>query len=376
MNELILLLLAVPAIHYFIFLINIYRGLKKIAHNSDIKIPDDFISVIIPFRNESENILLNLESIENQDYPKSKYEVIYVNDNSDDDSPAKLCTQKKSENIKIFKVDNSSAEKAHKKRTVAFGIEKASGEIIVTTDADCLYHNNWLKNIAGQFCADTGLVSGAVDFYSSDLLLNKIQRLEFQGLILAGAGLIGINKPVICSAANLAFRKKVFIEVDGYNDTLHLSSGDDELLMQKIWRTGKYKIKFCAEPDAIVRTEFNKSFNQFFNQRTRWASKGLFYTDKILILQLILIYFYYLTLAALFILSFFSLLYFIFFISSVAVKILLEYLILKKGNDLIFKSTMIKYLLPAELMQIPYIIFVGISGALGFFKWKGRRLKR
>src|SRR5690606_33766417 len=101
-------------------------------------------------------------------------------------------------------------------------------------------------------------------------IFEKIQRLEFAGLILAGAGLIGINKPAICNAANASYRKDAYISVNGFDDNLNLSSGDDEILMQKIKQAGKYKIKFYMNKNAIVTSLTNKSFKEFYHQRKRW----------------------------------------------------------------------------------------------------------
>ena len=123
-------------IHYSIFLFKIILGLNKLEKLPDKKIPDEFISVIIPFRNESKNILSSLRSIENLNYPREKFEVIYVDDNSTDDSFNLLETNRKDSNIKILKLPGEISSKGNKKRAVQFGIENSNGEIIVTTDAD------------------------------------------------------------------------------------------------------------------------------------------------------------------------------------------------------------------------------------------------
>jgi cellulose synthase/poly-beta-1,6-N-acetylglucosamine synthase-like glycosyltransferase len=201
--------------------------------------------------------------------------------------------------------------------------------------------------------------------------------LEFAGLVLTGAGLIGTNKPVICNAANIAYRKKIFIEVGGFNDKVKLSSGDDELLMQKIRRETDFKIKFCWDYEAVVKTSSNSDLTQFYNQRKRWASKGLFYGNKMLVFKLILIYFFYVGLISQLALSLFvSLNYLILFILSIALKYLLEYKIVKKGKILLSLINVMKIFPIAEFLQIPYIIIAGFSGVFGNFYWKQRRIKR
>ncbi|NOX66264.1 MAG: glycosyltransferase [Chlorobi bacterium] len=337
----------------------------------------EFISVVIPFRNESETILDNLKCLENQNIPKDKYEVIYVDDNSDDDSKQKLENSISEFNILVYSVEESDLSRAHKKRAIELGIGKANGEIILLTDADCTNEPTWINTMLSEFSENTGLVSGAVKFNSDKTLFGKLQQLEFAGLILSGAGLIGNGTPIICSSANLAFRKSVFNEVGGYKDLMGLSSGDDELLMQKIANDTDYEVKFCFNRKALVSTNPNESLEAFAQQRKRWASKGLFYKNKRIVAQLFLIFFFYIGLIAqLFMGLFVDKIFLYTFILSLLAKMLVEYSIIKKGIGILIKKISLGLFLLAELLHIPYIIYSAVSGAFGNFTWKERELKR
>ncbi len=365
------------SIYYFIFLAGIFRGIRRITPTTGSRNYTPFVSVIIPFRNESHNILTSLESLENQSYPKDKFEVIYVNDSSEDDSLKKITDAKKSFNIKVVSVPEDFYQSAHKKRAIKFGLKNSSGEIIVTTDADCTHHIHWLRNMLSAFDSDTGFVSGPVKFVEEDSLFEKLQKLEFSGLVLTGAGLIGIGKPLICNAANIAYRKAAFDSVNGFDDQLNLSSGDDELLMQKIARAKTFKVKFCYNIEAIVLTKGNESLNKFYHQRKRWASKGLFYADKIVILKLVLIFLFYLSLPVQIYLSIFqSWVFVIPALGILVIKYISEYYILRTGINFLFTKKLLNYLPIAEILQIPYIIISGISGAFGNYSWKSRKIKR
>ncbi len=377
LNILLGLIFLLLLTYYSFFLLEILSGLDKLTSTKGISIPEEFISIIIPFRNESENILGSLRSLESQNYPKGKYEVIYVNDSSDDDSLQKILSAQKSSNIKVISVPDDFSTYAHKKRAIRFGISNSTGSIIITTDSDCLHNKKWIQQMVSCFDNETGFVSGPVEFIEEKTLFEKLQKLEFSGLVLTGAGLIGINKPVICNAANIAYRKNAYETVNGFNDHLNLSSGDDELLMQKIWSSGKYRIKFCWNREAIVLTKGNDSLQKFYHQRKRWASKGLFYADNFLIIKLILIFLFYLGLIAQIFLSvILSPIFLVSFIISFLIKISFEYLILKKGLNFIFSKKVLRYLPLAELFQIPYIIIAGIAGTFGNYIWKDRRIKR
>ena len=364
-------------LHYLYFLHTIFRGLTKLKPSDNEILPYEFVSIIIPFRNESQNIIANLKSIESQLYPQNKFEVIYVNDSSEDNSVELLRNNIKKDNIRILSVPEEYSKNAHKKRAIRYGIENAKGEIIITTDADCVYNGEWLNSMLLSLDSLTGFMSGPVEFIPDDKLFSKFQQLEFAGLVFCGAGLIGSGHPTICNAANIAYRKKVFDEVGGFKDNMNLSSGDDELLMQKISKDSDFKVKFCVEKKAIVRTAVNKTIDDFFQQRKRWASKGLFYGDKSLVLKLVLIYAFYiglisqliigLTIHQTFLLS---------FILSMFLKFIFEFRILFKGKEKILCDIPLKYFFIAEVIQIPYIIYAGFVGAFGNYLWKSRKIKR
>lgn len=376
-ENILILFFLVLLIHYVIFLFKIYLGLTKLSNKVSNSNPSEFVSIIVPFRNEEKNILNTYNSLTTQNYPTEKFEIIFVNDSSDDNSLQLLENLPKKENIVIFSVPIDYSVNAHKKRAIRFGIEKSKGEIIVTTDADCLHPNYWLKNLLKFMDEETGFVSGPVEFNSNSNLFSEMQRLEFAGLVITGAGLIGAGNPIICNAANIAYRKKAFEEVGGFTYQMSLSSGDDELLMQKIHRDTDYKIKFALDKNAIVSTEANPSIKDFYHQRKRWASKGLFYGDHLLLLKLILIFLFYLSLVVQPILGIFLTTEFFFtFLISFILKISTEYLLLKKGTTLLFDSKILKPFLITEILQVPYILVSGFMGMFGNLVWKDRKIKR
>ncbi len=376
-ENIFLLFFLLLLIHYLLFLLKVFAGLKKLKTNSILKIPDEFVTVLVPFRNEEKNILKTLKSIESQEYPEDQFEVIFIDDHSTDNSKELLIRNISRSNVKVISVPEDFSAFAHKKRAIRYGIDNAKGEIIVTTDADCVHNKVWLKTLLSFFDDETGFVSGPVKFCGGKNLFGRLQELEFAGLVITGAGLIGSNKPTICNAANIAYRKKVFEKVGGFSLQMNLSSGDDELLMQKIFRDTNFKIKFALDKNAIVQTEPNETIKHFYQQRKRWASKGLFYKNKTLVLKLILIYLFYFSLIIQPILGLiFNQIFFISFLISFISKIFFEYLIIKKGTDFLFHKRILNLFIFAEILHIPYIIIAGLSGALGNYKWKDRLINR
>ena len=374
---LLIFIFSLLLIYYVLFLLKIKKGLDNVSQSVEILKNSEFISVIIPFRNEKENLEKSLSSIISQSLPKNQYEVIYIDDNSDDSSYEILKEITKPDNIRVLKSPSKSEQRGHKKIALKHAIDNSKGTIIVTTDADCTHHKDWLLTMVTYFNESTGFVSGPVQFVGKERIFDKLQELEFSGLILTGAGLIGSNFPIICNAANLAFRKSAYDKVGGYSDNLLISSGDDEFLMQKISRQTEYDVKFCFDSKAISYTGTNNSFEEFYNQRKRWASKGFHYVDKKITLNLILIYLFFLSIPVQLFLGFANeILFLLTAIITLVVKAMIEFLIVShKGRELFEKPKLSTFII-AEIFHVPYIIISGFSGIFGNYQWKNRNIAR
>ncbi len=363
-------------IFYLRFIYGVYSGLHSLFP-AEAKSINEFVTIVVPFRNEAENIVTCYESLTTQNYDKKKYEIIFVNDFSEDNSLEVLSKANDASNVKIISRENDKTMRGHKKKAVEAGISAARGEIIVLTDADCVHEKDWLQHLLSNFDDKTAFVSGPVEIDSGGTLFGSLQKLEFAGLVLTGAGLIGKGAPAICNAANLAFKKSVFFEVGGYEGLMNLSSGDDELLMQKIASQGKYEIKFSADKESIVKTEAKKNLSDFLEQRKRWASKGLFYKNKKLVFELILIFLFYAALLFQLIYGlFFEPVFLLSFFASFVLKFIFEYKILSLGKRILFPSLPLKLLLAAEIVQPVYIVVSSLSGLFGNYTWKNRKVAR
>lgn len=374
--------LTLITLHYAYFIGSIYSGLIKIRRKQTTLQKADksikhFISIIIPFRNEADVILQNLRSLEQLNYPGNNFEVIYVDDNSDDNSYDLIKQNIQKTNISVVKLPDNSNHTANKKKAIEYGISLSKGEIIFASDADCTYNPNWINVMLKTINDKVGFVAGPVDFTLSDSVLSRIQQIEHAGLILTGAGLIGIRNPIICSGANIAFRKGLFYKVGGYSGYSELASGDDSFLMTKIFYDTEYKVQFCFNKEAMVKTQPSKNIREFLNQRKRWVGKAFFYRKKRILLQVVLLALFLMFLPVELILGligYSTLLYF--FFGGIIVKIIFEYLVMQFGGKTIYESEMMKSFWVAEAFHIPYTIFVSLSGIFGKFNWKGRVLKK
>jgi cellulose synthase/poly-beta-1,6-N-acetylglucosamine synthase-like glycosyltransferase len=365
----------------FIFLILIYaskiiyfyRGLFKLRPGKNQK--QFFVTVLVPARNEEQNISSCLDSLVKQNYPPDKLEIIVIDDDSDDRTGEIVeWYTDQYPFIRLISLGQCSPDVSPKKRAIQVGVEAAVGEIIFTIDADCWASPNWISQMISYFEPEVGVTIGFVGFSkdSENNFFYKIQSLEFIGLTMAGIGSIGAGDPIIANGANLVFRRNAFKEVEGYRGEDHVISGDDDLLLQKIDQRTNWKISASISPATFVYTHPVADFNSFLEQRIRWASKGLIYKKVSLVLFLLSTYLLYLLLfisipfALLFPLSYpYPLI--VFFI-----KLAVDFLLIFKGTVLVGRKDLRKYFLITEILQIPYIIYVGFAGILKKFEWKGR----
>ncbi len=354
-------------------LIGIFR-IRKEHYPNNLK-----ASVIVPFRNESQNLVRCITSLLDQNFEKERFEIILVDDNSSDNSVELIRDYLNHKKIKLVKLENGSG----KKKAIEAGINVSNYEIIVTTDADCYHSKDWLRSLVEAFDEKTGFVAGKVVYSNAKNFFEELQKIEFASLVSIGAAFIGNKIPLLANGASCAYRKDLFFKVGGFRDNLSLASGDEEFLMQKIYFDTEYKVKFCSNENSVAFTEPISSIKKFINQRKRWVSKVPFYRNKLLLPVLVILYLFYVINLISFFTSLFKLQFALFFIKIFVLKTFLDLIFILKGYALLElskeKRVLFKllFLFPiAEVFHLFYISIVPILSYLTGFKWKGRRFKR
>lgn len=347
---------------------------KGVVKPSELSGNFPIVSIIIPARNEEKNIAACLKDIFAQDYPSDQFEVILVNDHSEDNTRLRAEEASRSQsNFQLIDLEQKQGV-AYKKAAVTRGIEAARGDIILVSDADCHMGPNWLAGMLAYFRPEIGMVSGPV-LLESETVFGDFQALEFMGLIAVGGGSIAAGSPNMCNGANLAYRKEVFEQVGGFRGIDEIASGDDELLMHKIVDETEWKVAFAKSPEAIVRTAAHKSWQAFRDQRLRWVSKSTHYQQSKITRTLILSYLAVLGLPILFISSFIAPELWVFFGISLGLKVLAEATILRTAALFFDKLPLLRWLLPEQIAHIAYVLWVGIAGNRKSYIWKGRKVK-
>lgn len=347
------------------------------------KVPEGFtpvtsITVIIPARNEEDNIEACLSGIVSQHYPAHLLQVLVVDDASEDNTVSKV--QKFSRQFPFMhclSLDQSEVVQSHKKRAIESGIDSATGSLIVCTDADCQHHPLWLSTLAHRFeQGDVAFIAAPVFYNTQPTILSVFQSLDFMTLQgIAGAS-VSKRFHTMCNGANIAYSKKAFDEVQGFAGIDSLPTGDDMLLMHKIFKRYPDGVVWLKSREAIVTTKACPTWHAFLQQRIRWASKAAYYDDKRMLWVLLLVY----LLNAAFLVAALATIFL-----NLALWPLLFWLMVKTIVELVFLLPVahffgsIKWLLVFPLLQpvhIMYTVVAGWLGRFGSYQWKGRVVKK
>jgi poly-beta-1,6-N-acetyl-D-glucosamine synthase len=334
--------------------------------------PSTKISVIVPARNEEMHIETLLHSISNQTYPKELFEVIVVDDNSTDNT-ASLTWQFPFVKLLTLKEQGLNS---HKKKAIEIGIAASSGDLIVTTDADCIVPPNWLLTIENFYKQTNAVfVVAPVNIDCGPSLVQVFQAMDF--MVLQGITGASVYKQIhsMCNGANLAYERKAFHAVNGFIGIDHIASGDDMLLMYKIEKHFAGRIQYLKSKDAVVSTQPVKTWSAFFNQRIRWASKADKYDDKRIFWVLIVVYFLNLSFLGLLVAGCWFSYYWWVALALFVAKTLVEFPFLISISSFFNKKYMLKYFIFLQPLHILYTIIAGWLGKFGSYEWKGRRVK-
>jgi cellulose synthase/poly-beta-1,6-N-acetylglucosamine synthase-like glycosyltransferase len=334
---------------------------------------DVHISVIIAVRNEEKNVAGLVGYLARQFYPKALFEVIVVNDHSTDNTLNVLSTLTNHLTLKILQLPDGITSK---KKAIEAGIKEASGELIVTTDADCSMGELWLQSFA-SFYRETGaqFIAAPVKMDSRFTLLDTFQSLDFLAMQAITGASVNNRFHTMCNGANLAYTKSAFLEVNGFEGIDEIPSGDDMLLMHKIYSRHPNKVLYMKNNEAIVSTHPECSWKNFLQQRIRWASKAVHYEDKRIFYVLAVTYLvnvFYLVLAVAAIIKIYWL---SFLLLLLLAKVLIEFPFVNASAIFFGQQKLMKYFPFLQPVHIVYVIISGWLGRFGSYEWKSRVIK-
>lgn len=358
------------AIYIFSISLLIYGFLKvKLFQKKDLE-PKTSFTIIVPFRNEKENLPTLLESISKLNYPNELFEVILVDDSSDEKFHISHLS------FHISQIDNIRVSKSPKKDAITTAIQHVKTDWVITTDADCIVPENWLlmfdiyiqKN-------EVSMLAGAVTYACENSFLHHFQQLDLTSLQGATIGSFGLEKGFMCNGANFSYKKSLFENLNGFEGNDKIASGDDVFLLQKSIEKFPKEVHYLKAKEAIVITKPTENWKTLFYQRVRWAAKTSSYRSNFGKILGLIVFFGNLS----FVIGFFLLILGIWsysiFVIFAFLKFLIDFVLLFLTNQFLSK-TRVKSLLLSSLLYPFFSSFVALYSLFGSYEWKDRRFKK
>ena len=363
----------VLAILYGAGLMGLRRGFKRLDYPSSSDLPR--VSIVVSFHNERRHVKACLRCLLRQDYPQEQLEIIAVDDRSTDGTGAvldELVTQHP--RLQVIHIDDLQPQFAPKKRAIDQAIRNATGEIVLLTDADGRPGKQWVREMVRLFSPETGMVLGYAPYTTRapyHRWIHHVLALEYFSHAAIAAATTGLGYPVTCVGTNLAYRKRVFLDLNGFGPFRHIHTGDDDLFLQRVREETRWQIRYATDPRTFVYNFPPDSFTQFYHQRLRYASKGFYYPVKV---TAILIGYYLLNL-----LLFLGIPFVAFtgqpiwpFILALSFKAAGEWRFLHAACRRFSSCSILKYFPLAFVLHVPYVVYFGLLGQFQKFQWGGR----
>ncbi|WP_372754232.1 glycosyltransferase [Mariniflexile sp.] len=353
----------------------------KVFKLEDIPAKTKF-SIIIPFRNEAENLPALLKSILALNYQKALFEVIFVDDDSEDNSVEIIENyinerpfNQADGDIRI--ISNERKTNSPKKDAITTAIAQAKYEWIITTDSDCLLPNYWLDSF-DEFIQknDVNCIAAPVTYLEKANFLNKFQVLDLLSLQGTTIGGFGIKKPFLCNGANFAYKKLLFIALNGFEGNTNTASGDDIFLLEKAAKLYPEQLHYLKCEHAIVLTHAQPKLESLISQRVRWAAKTGNYnnwfgklTGLIVLLENALI----IALLLLTVIGNFNLKAFLYIL---IIKINIDFFLIYKSAIFFNQKGVLRSFILAFLAYPFFTMYVVFTSLFSSYKWKGRHFKK
>jgi glycosyltransferase involved in cell wall biosynthesis len=329
--------------------------------------PKTKFSIIVPFRNEAENLPILLESLSKLNYPMELFEVILVDDFSEE--AFKIPSLK----FKVSVINNVRVTNSPKKDAIVTAMQIVTTDWIITTDADCTVNTNWLLTLDNYIqLHDVAMIAGAVTYDCGNSFLHHFQQLDLTSLQGATIGSFGINKGFMCNGANFAYTKSFFKKLNGFEGNDGIASGDDVFLLQKATAQFPEKVHYLKSQNTIITTKPLNDWKSLFYQRVRWASKTSSYQSSfgkglgLLVFAGNLSWLFVLGSWLLGLTAFQNV--FLLFTLKFSVDTVLIY----KSNEFLTK-TKIQYLILSSLFYPFFSVSVALYSLFGKYEWKGRK---
>jgi cellulose synthase/poly-beta-1,6-N-acetylglucosamine synthase-like glycosyltransferase len=312
------------------------------------------------------------------------YDIIFIDDASEDESIGIIekvldTISKKNENtgtnIRIIK--NERLTNSPKKDAITSAINQSKYHWILTTDADCFLPKYWLDSFDG-FIQNTQskCVVAPIKYITENSFLNRFQTLDILSLQGVTIGGFGIQKPSLCNGANLAYKKGLFHELNGFEGNSSIASGDDIFLLEKAVKTYPNQVNYLKCEQSIVHTKAQSSWSLLIGQRIRWASKAKAYNSWFTKLTGLIVLAMNGLLISTFILMLFNEISFKVFLYILIIKFNIDFFLIYKSATFFNQKEVLKSFFFSFIIYPFFTIYIAFISLFKSYKWKGRVFKK
>ncbi len=331
------------------------------------------VSLLIPFRNEAINLPYLISDMQIQLYPSDKFEVIFIDDHSDDESVSII--ERLSKDVDNMRTIQLPDHLQGKKEAILKGVNEASGEWIIQTDADCRIPRGFIREHVRLALEDkNSFIAGPVLLRETDDIWNQMEVLEHMSLTGSTAGSFLTKKPVMCNGANLSYSKEFYLRNSIELNRINSPSGDDIFLLIRAKKEG-LQTKYLMFEHALVSTDSSGSPLAFLQQRIRWGSKAKYYKDFDMVFLAVLVWLSNAFILSSLIAGIIDLSLIHIFIISLFTKSLADLFLLIATVRHYNKFKLLWYFPLMALFYYFYLVIAGVLSVLLGFKWKGRKYK-
>lgn len=215
------------------------------------------VSIIVDACNETDQLVRFLPLVLNQEYPE--YEVIVITDSAAEATSDMLSEMKAQHpNLHTTFTPHGTRSLSRKKLALMIGIKAAKHDIVLTTNANCRpTSDQWLRLMARNFVPGIDVVLGYSHYrYHRDKRWARRWRIldtvttatQWLGSAIAG-------RPYRGTTDNLAYRKHLFFDVNGFARTMNLTWGEDDVFLCQIARGDNTRVELAAESQLSVYYE-------------------------------------------------------------------------------------------------------------------------
>ena len=267
----------ISILFFFTAAVLFYRAIHRLFGEEPLSGKSEKIqlSVIIAAKNEENNLDQLFIALENQNYPKDKFEIIFVDDNSTDGTFARAEEfSNRFHNFHLIKAEQKNLPA--KKGALELGIGLSRFPFLLFTDADCSPQTNWLNTFSEKFSENFDLMFGLAPLRFKNSFANHYFCFEnFRTTVLTSTS-AWFKLPYSAASRSLGIKRNVFNKLGGFTNTLQALGGDDDLLIREAVKNN-CKFGSVAAEDSLVFSNAQENFSNYFSQKRRHTATSFHY---------------------------------------------------------------------------------------------------